>query len=173
MLKYDSAQTTDKPRIVYSTCSLNPIENEAVVAAALSSSPGEKFPFLLRFSSLQSLKDFELVDVSDDLPSLVRKPGLSTWRPAVDRDINMSFVSYKEYCEYFDATFKNIQGSGGNSDAAESNGAEGPGANQKGKARTRGKERNKPIKNKMLPSQWPPDNAGELHLDRWCVLEGF
>ena len=28
-------------RIVYSTCSLNPVENEAVIAAALSSYPGE------------------------------------------------------------------------------------------------------------------------------------
>lgn len=29
-------------RIVYSTCSINPVENEAVIAAALESNPGEK-----------------------------------------------------------------------------------------------------------------------------------
>ncbi|KAG2222188.1 hypothetical protein INT45_014085, partial [Circinella minor] len=51
-------------RIVYSTCSLNPIENEAVVAEVLRRSKGA----------------LELRDVSNQLPELKRKPGLKTWK---------------------------------------------------------------------------------------------
>ncbi|KAH9931944.1 cytosine-5--methyltransferase [Fomitopsis serialis] len=67
-------------RIVYSTCSLNPVENEAVVAAALKSIPG-----------------FELVDMSSHLPALVHRPGMTTWIPTVDRNITTDFLTYKDY----------------------------------------------------------------------------
>ena len=50
-------------RIVYSTCSLNPHENEAVVAEAVR-----------RFGGKVVVED-----VSDMLPALKRKPGLLTW----------------------------------------------------------------------------------------------
>ncbi|KNE98028.1 hypothetical protein PSTG_08704 [Puccinia striiformis f. sp. tritici PST-78] len=49
-------------RIVYLTCSLNPLENEAVVSVALS-----QFPSM-------SIKD-----VSGSLPTLMCRPGLTTW----------------------------------------------------------------------------------------------
>lgn len=50
--------------MVYSTCSLNPIENEAVIASILRSNEGA----------------LELVDVSQQLPQLKRTSGLSKWR---------------------------------------------------------------------------------------------
>lgn len=59
-------------RIVYSTCSFNPVENEAVVAALLNMAKG-------------SLK---IVDVSDQYPKLKRNPGLTSWK-VMDKKGNM------------------------------------------------------------------------------------
>lgn len=54
-------------RLVYSTCALNPFENEAVVAALLAYSQGR-----LRLLDVRALPDF---------PSgLITRPGLTTWR---------------------------------------------------------------------------------------------
>ena len=108
---------------------------------------------------------FELVDVSETLPSLARRPGMSTWRPAVDRDANMSFASYKEYCEYFNATFNKNSDSGRGNDPTDAT-SEGRASHGR-KDRTRGQERDRPVRNKMLPTHWPPDNAAELQLERW------
>lgn len=51
-------------RMVYSTCSMNPVEDEAVVAEILRRCGGS----------------LELVDVSNELPQLARRPGLKTWK---------------------------------------------------------------------------------------------
>lgn len=59
-------------RLVYSTCSLNPIENEAVVAHAL-----RKWGNKIR-----------LVDCSDKLPGLIRNEGVSNW-PVFDRNMEL------------------------------------------------------------------------------------
>ncbi|KAI0342424.1 S-adenosyl-L-methionine-dependent methyltransferase [Trametopsis cervina] len=69
-------------RIVYSTCSLNPVENEAVVVAALKSVPG-----------------FELVDMSNHLPTLQFRPGLTKWTPTVDRSIVLDYATYDDYIQ--------------------------------------------------------------------------
>ncbi|XP_034016937.1 RNA cytosine C(5)-methyltransferase NSUN2 [Thalassophryne amazonica] len=51
-------------RLVYSTCSLNPIEDEAVIAALLEKSEGA----------------LELADCSADLPGLKWMPGVTSWK---------------------------------------------------------------------------------------------
>jgi tRNA (cytosine34-C5)-methyltransferase len=51
-------------RIVYSTCSFNPVEDEAVVSTVLE----------------QMMGSVELVDVSDRLPGLLRENGISSWK---------------------------------------------------------------------------------------------
>ena len=51
-------------RLVYSTCSLNPLENEAVVAEILRITNGA----------------VEVFDVSNELPELVRRPGMQSWK---------------------------------------------------------------------------------------------
>jgi len=53
-------------RLVYSTCSFNPSEDEAVIAAAMNNHPGE----------------YTIVDVSADYPELVRRPGMTSWKVA-------------------------------------------------------------------------------------------
>ncbi|KAJ3551352.1 hypothetical protein NM688_g4752 [Phlebia brevispora] len=69
-------------RIVYSTCSMNPVENEAVVAAALKSIPG-----------------FELVDMSGHLPGLIYRPGMTTWTPAVNREVATNFATFQDFLQ--------------------------------------------------------------------------
>ncbi|KAL0234103.1 hypothetical protein PCE1_001141 [Barthelona sp. PCE] len=68
--------------IVYSTCSMNPMENEAVVATLLQD-PG-----------------LELVDVSHILPSFERSPGITEWRVQMaDKKGNTMWVDDYETVE--------------------------------------------------------------------------
>ncbi|KAG5953711.1 hypothetical protein E4U53_003503 [Claviceps sorghi] len=53
-------------RVVYSTCSMNPVENESVVASAIERCGGAG--------------NVEIVDCSDQLPNLIRRPGMREWK---------------------------------------------------------------------------------------------
>jgi len=53
-------------KVVYSTCSMNPVENEAVVAAAIDRCGG--------------LDNVGIVDCSSSLPGLKRYPGMNAWK---------------------------------------------------------------------------------------------
>ncbi|KAK9670696.1 hypothetical protein RND81_13G218800 [Saponaria officinalis] len=68
-------------RMVYSTCSMNPVENEAVVAEILR----------------RCGDSVELLDVSSELPQLVRRPGLKSWKV---RDKGLWLSSYKTVPKY-------------------------------------------------------------------------
>ncbi|KAK6373650.1 uncharacterized protein PV06_10281 [Exophiala oligosperma] len=53
-------------RVVYSTCSMNPVEDEAVLAEAILRCGGDKF--------------VELQETKDYLPGLKRTPGMTSWK---------------------------------------------------------------------------------------------
>ncbi|KAH9362646.1 hypothetical protein HPB48_001257 [Haemaphysalis longicornis] len=65
-------------RLVYSTCSMNPVEDEAVLANILQQCEGT----------------VELVEAKDILPGLVCSPGLTTWKIA-NRNLDL-YSSFDE-----------------------------------------------------------------------------
>ncbi|PKX93909.1 tRNA (cytosine-C5-)-methyltransferase [Aspergillus novofumigatus IBT 16806] len=67
-------------RVVYSTCSMNPVENEAVVASAINRCGGSA--------------NVEILDCSNELPGLKRAAGVRTWK-VMDREGRM-YNSWKE-----------------------------------------------------------------------------
>nr|XP_031858166.1 uncharacterized protein CI109_006408 [Kwoniella shandongensis]KAA5525238.1 hypothetical protein CI109_006408 [Kwoniella shandongensis] len=84
----ERAMTMLKPggRLVYSTCSFNPSEDEAVIAAGLNARPGQ----------------FSIVDVSAQLPNLKRRPGKTSWKVGTQPDAKTSkeIAWYETHEEY-------------------------------------------------------------------------
>lgn len=76
-------------RLVYSTCSLNPIENESVVHRLLKEADGA----------------IELIDVADSLPGLKFHPGLSHWEIAV-KDCTTFYNSFDDVPAEFHTTIR-------------------------------------------------------------------
>ncbi|KAJ5294927.1 hypothetical protein N7508_009748 [Penicillium antarcticum] len=73
-------------RVVYSTCSLNPVENEAVVASAIERCGGAA--------------NVKIIDCSAELPGLKRASGLRNWK-VMDREGRM-WKSWKDVEEHRD-----------------------------------------------------------------------
>ncbi|XHG07185.1 hypothetical protein AWENTII_010344 [Aspergillus wentii] len=61
-------------RVVYSTCSMNPVENEAVIASAIERCGGAA--------------NVSIIDCSKELPGLKRSPGMRSWK-VMDREGRM------------------------------------------------------------------------------------
>ncbi|OIW32454.1 S-adenosyl-L-methionine-dependent methyltransferase [Coniochaeta ligniaria NRRL 30616] len=75
-------------RVVYSTCSMNPVENESVVAAAIERCCGQD--------------KVEIVDCSDRLPLLKRADGMKKWK-VMDKSGRM-WNTWQEVEEYTKST---------------------------------------------------------------------
>ncbi|PNH04624.1 tRNA (cytosine(34)-C(5))-methyltransferase [Tetrabaena socialis] len=81
--KAECVQMIDKlvgGRMVYSTCTFNPVEDEAVVAELLVRCGGA----------------LELLDVGDSLPQLRRMPGKHAWKEAEMKKLSASKEALKE-----------------------------------------------------------------------------
>ena len=72
-------------KLVYSTCSMNPVENEVVVGEVIRQSGGS----------------VELLDVSSEFPELKRRPGLKSWKVC---DKGNYLTSYRQIDKYRKAT---------------------------------------------------------------------
>ncbi|KAF2193784.1 S-adenosyl-L-methionine-dependent methyltransferase [Zopfia rhizophila CBS 207.26] len=77
-------------RLVYSTCSMHPVENEAVIAAAIKKCGG--------------VSKVQLVDCSDEMPLLKRRPGLTSWKV-----FDMTTVQGKDKKAHFFSSFEKFE----------------------------------------------------------------
>jgi tRNA (cytosine34-C5)-methyltransferase len=73
--------------VVYSTCSLNPVEDEAVVSNCLAQSKGT----------------FELMDLAPLLPGLIASPGMTSWT-LTSRDLSTTLHNYEEAKAFMEAS---------------------------------------------------------------------
>merc|ERR1740124_1446907 len=140
--------------MAYSTCSLNPIEDEAVVAALLvraeRAAPGSVF--------LEAWPQAEL------LPQLVRRPGVASWRVA-------------DHAERAARAGGGGGGGGGggdgggDGDGGDSDGdSDGGGVGGDGELRLRWHSSHERAlaagMRHAAPTLWPPPAAPKLHLER-------
>ena len=78
--------------------------------------------------------------------------------------MDMSYASYKEYCDSLDALHADSTPASNEAGTEESKAAEDV---RKGEKDVEGGMRRRQGKNKMLETLWPPENVQEMHLERW------
>lgn len=106
------------------------------------------------------------MDVSAQLPELIRRPGLTSWIPAVDKTADRLVNSWQE----FSALMASSSASTSSAPASEVTEEAVVGENTNGD-----KEDLKPtptlsLNTKLTEGHWPPPDAETLNLHRWCVL---
>lgn len=74
----------------------------------------------------------------------------------------MSYASYKDYCDSLDSS--KTPAPPANGEAIKKETVEGEG---KGNVKERTKIANRPVRNRMLETHWPPTNTKGLNLERW------
>ncbi|KAM0431857.1 hypothetical protein ACHAPT_005109 [Fusarium lateritium] len=79
-------------RVVFSTCSMNPVENESVVVSAIERCGGAA--------------NVEIVDCSNELPNLKRNPGMKDWK-IMDKSARI-WSSWKEVEDYAKESADNV-----------------------------------------------------------------
>ncbi|KAK7420866.1 tRNA (cytosine-5-)-methyltransferase ncl1 [Neonectria magnoliae] len=79
-------------RVVFSTCSMNPVENEAVVVSAIERCGGPD--------------NVEIVDCSNELVNLKRTPGLKTWK-VMDKSARI-WSSWKEVEDFANGNTEDV-----------------------------------------------------------------
>lgn len=137
-------------RMVYSTCSFNPVENEAVVAAALALNKGK----------------FKIVPADATLPGLKRRPGWTSWKVAMqDNDKNLIWLDSHAFYEGY------LAGAGDKHSQTSNASAEGGQSDEWRRGYEEGRSGSGNFRERILaPTLWAPEGTSEMGLEHCLRL---
>ncbi|BGP27162.1 tRNA (cytosine-5-)-methyltransferase [Rhodotorula toruloides] len=142
-------------RLVYSTCSMNPMENESVISAALALCP-----------------EMSILPVPDALPGLKRRPGLTSWE-VLDNSLQAAPRPGSEDADKPDAPEQPEEGVAVEQDNDKSTvgGSKGKGKGKKGKKADGPNNVDKKGQRKAWTATlWPRGDEGEKGLEHCLRL---